>query len=371
MPGVEARIADEIVRTGPISFARFVEAALYDPADGFYARPAAGWDGHCLTSPCVTPLFAQLLAVQIEEAWALLGRPSPFLVVDAGAGDGSLLRGLRDVLGDGAARGAIRLVGVERGPGGRRAILDAGFDALPDLAVVGSGAVGFLVANELLDNLPFHRLRGGPNGSVREIGVDIVEGRFVETELEPSPEAMSALHGPLAQGEERVVCPSIRLVIAQIARVLGRGYATLFDYAAGGPSLGVRCYRSHRTGGDPLDGPGLQDITVDVDFAAAAAHAREQGLTVWGPLSQRRALLGLGYQRALRSLREQQWSLEREGQWRGALRVFSLRQSASLLIDRSGLGTHQVLVLASADVPAPSLVRDSDPSRKRGREQGA
>lgn len=355
---LEERLADEILRSGPLSFARYMEAALYDPSDGFYARPAAGWNGHFLTSPHVSPVFAELLGLQIEDAWKIFGQPSPFLVVDAGAGDGVLLRELWETLRDGPAHEAIALIGVERGPGGRRAIEDAGLEAVPDLSHLKGGEALFLVANELLDNLPFHRLRQGPHGP-REVGVGFVDGALVETEIPASAEALSALRRPLAEGQEQLVCPEMRRTIGQIARLLDPGYAILFDYGANGPATEVRCYRAHRTDGVPLQLAGLQDITADVDFAAAAEDARALGLTVWGPVSQRDALIALGYKRALRSLRAQQWDLERVSRWRQALRVFSERQSASLLIDPSGLGALRVLALASKDAPAPRLVQET------------
>src|SRR5437763_15863808 len=81
-----ARLAERIRRSGPITFADFMQTALYDPEDGFYSRPRAGEDADFLTSPHISPVFATLVARQVAEFWEALDRPSPFRVVEVGAG---------------------------------------------------------------------------------------------------------------------------------------------------------------------------------------------------------------------------------------------------------------------------------------------
>src|SRR5207249_10551391 len=81
---LRARLAEE----GPITFAAFMEAALYDPADGYFSRLPVGEGGDFVTSPHVSPAFGLLIARQLAEMWQLLGRPDPFGVVEAGAGQG-------------------------------------------------------------------------------------------------------------------------------------------------------------------------------------------------------------------------------------------------------------------------------------------
>src|SRR5215213_9313391 len=90
-----------------------MDLALYDPAHGFYATGGgAGRRGDFLTSPEVGPLFGAVVARALDAWWDDLGRPDPFLVVEAGAGTGTLAR---DVLAAGPACGpALRYVLVER-----------------------------------------------------------------------------------------------------------------------------------------------------------------------------------------------------------------------------------------------------------------
>ena len=112
-----ARLRRRIEDAGPITFAEFMESALYDPKDGFFegggqGSPggAIGTGGDFVTSPHVGSLFGILLSRLIEDARTGLGDPDPFTVVEVGAGDGTLAR----VLADGLAGRGGSLALVER-----------------------------------------------------------------------------------------------------------------------------------------------------------------------------------------------------------------------------------------------------------------
>lgn len=353
---VQDRLLRTIATSGPVRFDEFMDLALYDADGGFYESPSFGWDGQFLTSPTVSPVFAELLAREIETAWVELGRPETFAVIDAGAGDGTLLRGLNSAL-DRRVRDASRLVAVERSRTARRLIETNGFEVVPDLSALTSVPAGVIVANELLDNLPFRRLRRRDDGSLWEIAVGVDAGRLSEVELPADP--LIAADASPAPGEA-VVRPGVEIFVAEIARILRSGYALVIDYAS--TQGRTRGYRRHRLVDDLLLAPGTADITADVDMDEVARHARATGLVVHGPVSQRSALMALGFRHAFDSMRRRQRLLEREGRWRDALRLFSARQGACALVDEHGLGSHQVLVLATPDAKAPSIV-----SAPRGR----
>ena len=196
---LKRRLLDRIETEGPISFAEFMEAALYDPAEGFYARPPIGERGHFVTSPHVSPAFGDLLARQLAECWDVLDRPRPFTVVELGAGDGTL--GMQIVAAAASVpelAEALRYLAVERSAGARQSLSERGLEAHPDLASVG-GFTGCVVANEVLDNVPFHRLRGR-GSQVVEVLVGAEGGRLVEVEAPAPPEVMSytlSLHDAL------------------------------------------------------------------------------------------------------------------------------------------------------------------------------
>ena len=171
-----------IERRGPLPFAEVVEQALYHPTDGFYASGGrAGRRGDFLTSPEVGPLFGAVVAWALDGWWRQLGSPEVFTVVEAGAGPGTLARSILSAHPTCAA--ALRYVLVERSVAQRavhREILpleraEAAFasepdpDDEPDPRVpppVGPIVVSLrdlpripgpciVLANELLDNLPF------------------------------------------------------------------------------------------------------------------------------------------------------------------------------------------------------------------------
>src|SRR3954471_16016203 len=91
-------IRDEILQNGPISFARFMEQALYHSRHGFYSgdRARLGRAGDFFTNVSVGPAFGQMLAIQFIEIWERLGEPESFTIVEQGAHGGEFAS---DVLG--------------------------------------------------------------------------------------------------------------------------------------------------------------------------------------------------------------------------------------------------------------------------------
>src|SRR6185437_8883786 len=85
-------IIDTIRREGALSFRDFMNMALYYPGEGYYtaSQDRIGAAGDYYTSPYLTSLFGEMVAAQLEEMWILMDRPSPFTVVEYGAGAGIL-----------------------------------------------------------------------------------------------------------------------------------------------------------------------------------------------------------------------------------------------------------------------------------------
>jgi SAM-dependent MidA family methyltransferase len=351
------RILGQIRDQGPITFAAFMEAALYDPAEGFYARPPVGEGGHFVTSPHVSPAFGELTARQVAETWDLQGRPRPFTVVEVGAGDGTLAgQILRAVSTVPDLAEALRYVGVERSPGAMAALQDAGIDAHDSLPAVGA-ITGCVIGNEVLDNVPFHRLRE-LNGRAVEVFVGAKGDRLVEMEAEAPAELVSLLDPPLRPGEERPVSPAALELIREVAAALARGYAFFFDYGFGGEITPgpVHAYREHTVLAEVLDEPGSRDVTAAVDLDALAAEGRRSGLQVWGPVPQREALLALGYRMWAAGVRRRQSDAEARESWLEANRLYEARSRASILIDPGKLGGLSLLAFATEGLPPPMAV---------------
>src|SRR5262249_24057641 len=86
------RLCERIAREGPISFRDFMAAALYDPAEGYYARGAAiGERGDFVTSPYVSPAFAKAVARKFTRDVEALAIEGDLEFGEVGAGEGRFL----------------------------------------------------------------------------------------------------------------------------------------------------------------------------------------------------------------------------------------------------------------------------------------
>ena len=333
-----AAVRDAIRARGPIPFSEFMELALYGPG-GFYEEPPVGEGGHFVTSPHVHPVFGKLLAGVIAQAWRHLGMPAPFHVVELGAGDGTLAAQLLAEL----AEVPVEYIAVERSPGARRRLHELPIRVEASLEVLPVGITGFVFANELLDNLPFERVRRTKRGLV-QIAVDVRGDSFVEVEV-PADREIAVLAPPAFEGEVPVSEAALSLV-DRVARVLRRGFALFVDYgsATGGEAHG---YRAQRVLRDLLTDPGSADITAGVAFDPLVERATEWGLDVLGPISQRSALAMLGIDDWLEGERLKQVSNLETRDGRAAVRAYDSRQRAAQLIDPKGLGALRWLWLAT------------------------
>jgi SAM-dependent MidA family methyltransferase len=336
---VERAIRDAIEADGPITFAAFMEMSLYGPG-GFYEQPRVGVEGDFVTSPHVHPVFAELLARAIRDLHGSLGRPVPFRLTEVGAGDGTLARRLLVSLED----VSVEYHAVEIGAG--RVELE-GLLGEDRVSAWLDPPVDVVLANELLDNLPFRVVRGG-----REVRVGVDRDGLVEVLTHPDEELRRLVGGD--GGGETIVPVGALAFVDRLAAVLERGYALLIDYgqvgAVGGP---VHGYRAHGLVADVLAMPGDADITVGVDVAIVAERARAAGLQAFPSVTQRAALRALWFERWMRDQlgRQQQQLDARDGT--GAVRTWAARSRASLLIDPGALGGLRWILLASPGLAEP------------------
>jgi SAM-dependent MidA family methyltransferase len=365
-PALVERIAAEIEAGGPITFARFMELALYDPAGGYYRSGAArpGRAGDYITAPETHPIFGWTLARQAAQVWELLGRPDPFVIREHGAGTGALISALIDGLAveRRAMLETVRYQPVEVEP--RR--LDALADRLRAaghgdcLAPPGPGesapaVTGLILANEVLDALPVHRVRGLHGGELEELFVTRVDGTFAAAGGSASTPALAARLAAegvaLRPGQEAEICLELDGWVAARAGELRRGLLLLIDYGHPATELydGVRRprgtllgYRSHRAVDDPFQGIGRQDLTAHVDVTAVERAAVGAGLAVAGITTQAELLVSLGAGDLLTDLRDRPGTT--------AEAYLAARMSLVRLIDPAAMGRFRVMAFAR-DLP--------------------
>jgi SAM-dependent MidA family methyltransferase len=317
-PRLMALIRDEIGRDGRMTFARFMEIALYDPEAGYYsaardgdaADRGAGRTGDFLTAPEGHPIFGWTIARLLEDAWQRLDRPDPFVVREHGAGSGALAFGILD----GLRRSGSPLLEATR----YQAIEVSGsrLDALRGrLDATGLGAwlepandapaAGAIIANELLDALLVHRVEGSAQGLLERY-VTLDANDELATELgEPSTPALAArleaerIH--LEPGQPAEICLVLDDWLAAAVAPLERGIVVLIDYGAPAaelyaPARGstLRAYHRHRVHDDPFVAIGRQDLTAHVDLTAVERAAAATGLELLGRTTQAELLAGLG-----------------------------------------------------------------------------
>lgn len=281
MDALEVALTAHIAQHGPMGFDEYVEHALYAPGLGFYARGGgAGRRRDFLTSPEVGPLFGAVLARALDAWWDELGRPDPYLVVEAGAGPGTLARTVLAAAPRCAA--ALHLVLVEDAEVQWATHPDAVTSRrdLPAPGELGPGPV-VVLANELLDNLPFGLVELAEHGWC-EVVVDVADEpgpdgrpRLVERLLALEPVRAAWCRG--RAGREAAVGTRLpvqaaaagwlddALALAGVGRVLVIDYAGTTRELARRPWTDwVRTYAAHGRGGHPLDAPGSADITVEV-----------------------------------------------------------------------------------------------------------
>jgi len=352
-PALEARIRDEIGRDGPMPFVRFMELALYDPDGGYYRGPAArpGRAGDFLTAPELHPIFGQTLATAVDEIRIALDDPRPFTIREYGAGTGALARPLLAGLRARAPAADLRYQPIEvdrrRLDDLASTLADAGLTDLLEPAST-DPIHGIVLANEVLDALPVHRVRARA-GTLRELAVTTdTHGAFNEIEIEPSTPALgtrlSAEGLRLVDGQTAEICLALDDWIATAAAGLRRGVLLLIDYGAPAAELydprrrldgTLMSYLRHRVGADPYGQVGRQDLTAHVDLTAVERAAHTAGLTTLGITTQAEALMGLGIEERLRALQADPGTT--------AEAYLLLRAALMRLLDPSAMGRFRVM----------------------------
>ena len=348
-----------------VSFTQYMEIALYDESVGFYATVGrAGRRGDFLTSPEVGPLFGALIARRLDEEWLALGSPETFVVVEFGAGPGTLARSIAFAAPECAS--ALRYLMVERSAEQRAVHADhlegwmgdldgAAVDTFvhsltpgPQFAsspIAPYGFTGVILANELLDNLAFDIVRHDGAGNFERLDVRHAEDglEFVVASTEVPASLALVLSSAVAGEWMPLQEHAVQWLMAAIDR-LDRGTVIAIDYGAtteeiaGRPDMGwLRTFIAQERAGHPLDAPGTCDITADIAIDQLATACEPSLVT-----TQREFLQRLGIADLVDEGRRV-WTEKASAPDVEALRARSRIGEAESLLESAGLGDFVVL----------------------------
>jgi SAM-dependent MidA family methyltransferase len=302
-----ALIRDEIATNGGwISFARYMQLALYAPGLGYYTAGARklGREGDFITAPEMTPLFGQTLARQAAQVL----ETGLDQILEIGAGSGALAAALLAEL-ERMDRLPRQYCILEVSPDLRERERDLLALKVPHLLerVVWLNQLptvfpGLIIANEVLDAMPVHMVRMAASGA-EEAGVALEDQSFAWAWRPAGPELHAAAQAlQLPEGYQTEIQLVARGFVRALAQSMARGVILLIDYGfpeheyylAQRSEGTLMCHYRHHAHADPFFLPGLQDITSHIDFSAMARAGEEAGLDLLGYTGQAQFLINCG-----------------------------------------------------------------------------
>jgi SAM-dependent MidA family methyltransferase len=360
---------EEIALHGPLTFARFMERALYDKDHGYYMTQAVaqdktpreriGREGDFYTAPELSPILAKTLVLQVLDIDAQLGHPPTFTFVEMGGGNGTFaadfLQQCQRIAPDFLSR--LRYALVERSPylqslqqsciresmgnwGKGQPFWVAAVEELDQNSVIGA-----LFSNELVDAFPVHRVRFH-NQCLQELLVDYADGKFVERFgplSSPMLEEYVHRHGiDLQEGQTSELHVAAEQWMTQMARVLQKGVLITVDYghtasdyyAVDRKDGTLICYYQHAVSTNPYTRVGEQDMTAHVNFSVLAKAGKECGLLPVGFTTLANWLMGLDVEEMVEDQDPESQDIQALSQ---LLRPHGMGSTFKVLVQQKGL----------------------------------
>ncbi|BBP46744.1 SAM-dependent methyltransferase [Thiosulfatimonas sediminis] len=312
------QIRTSLQRQHNMTFSQFMQKALYTPNLGYYSNSLEkiGKHGDFITAPEISPIFSRCIARQAQQVLAELAEPN---MIEFGAGRGVMAGDILLAL-EQLQQPLTRYYIVEISADLRqrqKAYLQERLPAewfskvvwLEQLPSTPISAV--IVANEVLDAMPFERLRIEPERALQGyIAWNEEKAQFVwdyqpitERKLQKFANQLIEHIGKVSDlGYETEINLHIGPWLQSLSTILSQGLVLLIDY--GYPRseyyqparvMGtLRCHYQHRAHQNPFFYPGLQDITAHVDFTAVAESGFEAGFKIAGYTTQANFLMGSG-----------------------------------------------------------------------------
>lgn len=345
-------IQEKILTTGPIPFHDFMEMALYYPGLGYYTSPGdrPGWNGDFYTSPLLTPLFGEMIGRQMEEMWSILDK-KPFTIVEYGAGSGTLCEAIINYSKSNRSfYKKLNYVIIEKNNSpGLRKIRDPRLKLCDSIQAL-SPVNGCILANELVDNFPVHRVV--MEQELMEVYVDYKDD-FFEI-LRPAPpslkEYLEEMEIVLPFGFRTEINLDAINWLQEIGLALEKGFVLTIDYGYATGELydysrrdgTLVCYYKHTVNQNMYSHVGEQDITSHVNFSALRHWGIKKGLDYCGFTDQAQFLLGLGLSDYLKKLETRKGKAHVDNSTNTSFSLYKLLvdmgNKFKVLIQHKGLG---------------------------------
>lgn len=312
------KIQRSLRRHPHMTFPQFMEMALYTPGLGYYASglPKIGNQGDFITAPEISPIFSRCIAHQVQQVLQQLDTPN---ILEFGAGQGTMAK---DILLElqtlqqpvehyfiielSADLRARQQANLEQALSAEWFAKVVWLDRLPEQPIS-----AMVVANEVLDAMPFERLRIEPEQALRGYvtfneSTQQFEWDYQKITDKPLQKFANQLIEHIGEvsdlGYETEINLNIQPWLQSVSESLTQGTILLIDYGytrheyyQPARVMGtLRCHYQHRAHSNPFFYPGLQDITAHVDFTAVAEAAYDSGLKVAGFTTQAHFLMATG-----------------------------------------------------------------------------
>ncbi len=312
-PELIAFISERIRAGGPVSFAWFMEQALYHPTHGYYSsgRAQIGRAGDYFSNVSVGPLFGRLMAAQFAEMWEKLGRPNEFKIVEQGAHEGAFARDVLEALRDSRPGFFEQL---------RYAIVEP-FSILQSRQMAALKGFrdkvewteslnetppfrGVHFSNELIDAVPVHLLKWTGKEWLEQ-HVAEKEAAFTLVDLPLSGDELrqhtQLIPLPLPDEYETEINLEALHWMGALSSKLEAGFVVVVDYGQPREEFfaphrhrgTLQCYANHRVLASPLEQIGQADITAHVEWTSLLERAEARGLTSAGFADQHHFITGL------------------------------------------------------------------------------
>lgn len=357
-PGLISEIKTQIQKKGCITFAEFMDKALYCPEKGYYISDSAKWgaDGDYLTNIDISPVFSRLLASQLNQMWHILGCPPQFTIVEIGAGRGTLSFRIKDAI-ENSFHEFYKTVDfklVDVNPPSLAAFPEkTSFHT--SITEIKQNITGCIISNELIDAFPVHRtieLNG-----LKEIYVGYENGRFTEITGELSTQRLNEYFDRLGirLGYKQRAEANLRAIdwIKSVGALIDKGFVITVDYGLPAKELfqpdrgfSLQCYYKHTMNDSPFQRIGHQDITSKVDFTALALAGKDAGLEIAGFTTQFYFLMGLGILEELKETAELTIN---------NLEAFKWNQGIKELMMPGGMGDDFKILIQHKGIETPEL----------------